>query len=81
MQSVFFKIKEQLEFIRTCLRQFEGEAFDVQMAISEREPALLLCHRQQQNHIATLDQLLNEGKAYDQHWHNADDIEPRKSLF
>ncbi|HHY0724895.1 TPA: type I restriction endonuclease subunit R [Haemophilus influenzae] len=83
VQSVFFKIKEQLEFIRTLFATpIEGEAFDVQMAISEREPALLLkAIATAANHIATLDQLLNEGKAYDQHWHNADDIEPRKKAF
>ena len=83
VQSVFFKMKEQLEFIRTLFATpIEGEAFDVQMVISEQEPALLLkAIATAANHIATLDQLLNEGKAYDQHWHNADDIEPRKKAF
>ncbi|HHF5434686.1 TPA: type I restriction endonuclease subunit R [Haemophilus influenzae] len=83
VQSVFFKMKEQLEFIRTLFATpIEGEAFDVQMVISEQEPALLLkAIATAANHIATLDQLPNEGKAYDQHWHNADDIEPRKKAF
>ena len=83
VQSVFFKIKEQLEFIRTLFATpIEGEAFDVQMAISEREPALLLkAIATAANHITTLDQLPSEGKAHDQHWHNADDIEPRKKAF
>lgn len=83
VQSVFFKIKEQLEFIRTLFATpIEGEAFDVQIAISEQEPALLLkAIATAANHIATLDQLPNEGKAHDQHWHNADDIEPRKKAF
>ena len=83
VQSVFFKMKEQLEFIRILFAiPIEGEAFDVQIAISEQEPALLLkAIATAANHIATLDQLPNEGKAYDQHWHNADDIEPRKKAF
>lgn len=83
VQSVFFKMKEQLEFIRTLFATpIEGKAFDVQMVISEQEPALLLkAIAQAANHIATLDQLPNEGKAHDQHWHNADDIEPRKKAF
>ena len=83
VQSVFFKMKEQLEFIRILFAiPIEGEAFDVQIAISEQEPALLLkAIATAANHIATLDQLSNEGKAYDQHWHNADDIEPRKKAF
>lgn len=69
VQSVFFKIKEQLEFIRTLFATpIEGEAFDVQIAISEQEPALLLkAIATAANHIATLDQLPNEGKAHDQH--------------
>ena len=83
VQSVFFKMKEQLEFIRILFAiPIEGEAFDVQIAISEQEPALLLkAIATAANHIATLDQLTNEGKAHDQHWHNADDIEPRKKAF
>lgn len=83
VQSVFFKMKEQLEFIRTLFATpIEGEAFDVQISISEQEPALLLkAIATAANHIATLDQLPNKGKAHDQHWHNADDIEPRKKAF
>ncbi|WP_226396068.1 type I restriction endonuclease subunit R [Haemophilus sp. Marseille-Q0026] len=83
VQSVFFKMKEQLEFIRTLFATpIEGKAFDVQMAISEREPALLLkAITTAANHIATLDQLPNEGKSHDQHWHNADDPELRKKAF
>ena len=54
--------------------------------LNERSNIIVIsdeAHRSQTaaNHIATLDQLPNEGKAYDQHWHNADDIEPRKKAF
>ncbi|MBH5328520.1 type I restriction endonuclease subunit R [Eikenella sp. S3360] len=83
VQSVFCKMKEQLEFVRTLFEtKIEGKAFNVQAAIQETDPAVLLkAIAQAANHIATLDQLPNEGKAHEQHWHHADDPEPRKKAF
>ncbi|OOF59101.1 type I restriction endonuclease subunit R [Rodentibacter myodis] len=83
VQEVFFKMKEQLEFVRTLFAtKIEGKPFDVQMAIQETEPvALLKAIAKAANHIATLDQLPDDGKAYNYYWKNSDDPEPRKKAF
>lgn len=83
VQDVFFKMKEQLEFVRTLFAtKIEGKAFDVNTAIAENEPAALLkAIALAANHIATLDQLPDDGKAHNQQWQNSNDPEPRKKAF
>ncbi|MBN6064434.1 type I restriction endonuclease subunit R [Aggregatibacter actinomycetemcomitans] len=83
VQDVFFKMKEQLEFVRTLFAtKIESKAFDVNTAIAENEPAALLkAIALAANHIATLDQLPDDGKAHNQHWQNSTDPEPRKKAF
>ncbi len=82
-QSVFFKMKEHLEFIRALFAtKVEGKPFDVQNAIKQTEPvALLKAIALAANHIVALDQLPDDGKAHHQHWKASDDPEPRKKAF
>ncbi|WP_423055715.1 type I restriction enzyme subunit R domain-containing protein [Aggregatibacter actinomycetemcomitans] len=65
-QEVFFKMKEQLEFVRTLFAtKIDGKAFDVNTAIGQSEAAALLkAIALAANHIATLDQLPDDGKAH-----------------
>ncbi len=82
VQEVFFKMKEQLERIRTFFAvQINGKAFDVQSAIAENETARLLkAIARAAEHIAALDQQPDD-KVYHQQWKNSDDSEPRKKAF
>ncbi|MBF0751165.1 MULTISPECIES: type I restriction endonuclease subunit R [unclassified Pasteurella] len=83
VQEVFFKMKEQLEFIRTLFTtKINGKTFDVPSAITEAEPALLLkAIARAAEHISRLDQQTDDDKAYHQQWKNSDDPEPRKKAF
>ncbi|HHE9989821.1 TPA: type I restriction endonuclease subunit R [Haemophilus influenzae] len=83
VQSVFFKMKEQLEFIRTLFATpIEGKTFDVQIALEKDNPNdLLMAIRFAANHILSLDQLSFDGKAHEQHWFNKKETEPRKKAF
>lgn len=83
VQSVFFKMKEQLEFIRTLFATpIEGKTFDVQAALEKDNPNdLLMAIRFAANHILSLDQLSFDGKAHEQHWFNKKETEPRKKAF
>ncbi|OOF87866.1 restriction endonuclease subunit R [Rodentibacter ratti] len=80
--AVFFKMKEQLEFIRTLFdTKINGKAFDVPSAIGETDPSRLLkAIALAANHINSLDQQPDD-KAHHQQWKNSDDPEPRKKLF
>lgn len=82
VQDVFFKMKEQLERIRTFfITQINGKAFDVPSAIDENEPARLLkAIARAAEHIAALDQQPDD-KAHHQQWKNTDEPQPRKKLF
>ena len=83
VQSVFFKMKEQLEFIRTLFATpIEGKTFDVQTVLEKDNPNdLLMAIRFAANHILSLDQLSFDGKAHEQHWFNKKETEPRKKAF
>lgn len=83
VQDVFFKMKEQLEFVRTLfLTPIEGNAFDVKTAIAETEPARLLkAIAQAAEHIACLDQLPNDNAPHNRHWYETKDKTPRKKAF
>ncbi|OOF47846.1 restriction endonuclease subunit R [Rodentibacter trehalosifermentans] len=81
--AVFFKMQEQLEFIRTLFAtQINGKAFDVQSALTESDPSRLLkAIALAANHINSLDQQPDDNKVHHQQWKNSDDPEPRKKLF
>lgn len=83
VQAVFFKMKEQLDFIRLLFAtKIEGEPFNVQAAIAEQDPARLIKSiAKAAEHIATLDHLPDSNKACDTHWKDSKETEPRKKAF